>query len=347
MLPEWKENSFAETKYLDGGICYVSINGYGKFDVGTEPNQIPQGAGQRFDEYLDSDLKVFLVVQKAFFHFITETVAAVLREIDEAEERGERVHIILVQPDLGEGDDERGRPDYNHINQVVRYVAGQITKRGHMATLTHLSSGLQAKVSNFKTYDGEYDVSLSVISGVADFLELGLDGLDVEPSRKIYLSRRKTLSNSTFEPSHEDLKTLDIEQFRAKYQYKVNDRIDNEEALEKYLAELGFEIISPEDVDTFEDQIRLMASCKMVASLTSASLTSTLFMKPGAVVVELLTPLVVPMGEGKTRRSIHPHYYHFAYERGLTYMSIPHERKTEEVVGLIEGNPSLKKFLSD
>jgi hypothetical protein len=175
-------------------------------------------------------------------------------------------------------------------------------------------------------------------------------GVEVDGSRvrtrKVYLTRKKTLSNSTYKLEDGDHENLTIEEIRAKYQYKTNNRVDDERALEEYFQSLGFEVICPEDIKSYEDQIRLMMETRKLVSLTSAGLTSMIYMRPNGVVVELATPLIMGNPGEFQDKSIHPHYFNLSHEFELNYLAIPHSRLAKEIIERIEKTPGLRQYLS-
>lgn len=131
------------------------------------------------------------------------------------------------------------------------------------------------------------------------------------PNKKIYISR-KTYS------SH------DI-------------RVDNEEILENYFIEKGFEIVYPEDITTFKEQFELFNSCSTLAALSGSGLTSLIFMQENQKVVEILTEVMVgyTMSDDDTkviRYGIHDHYRYMALLKNHTYIDVLNSEKQAELV---------------
>jgi hypothetical protein len=141
---------------------------------------------------------------------------------------------------------------------------------------------------------------------------------DVKPFRKIYLSRSKVNGHS--------LKMLFGEKDPNSCLFNNDKRIDNEAELELFLKSNGYEIIMPELIDNFIDQVNLMYEAKELVSLTGSGLMNMIFMQRNQKVVELSTPLVVH-GEA----SLHPFYYEIAYISNHIYTNIPHNRSTGQV----------------
>jgi capsular polysaccharide biosynthesis protein len=85
------------------------------------------------------------------------------------------------------------------------------------------------------------------------------------PNKKIYISRKRV---------------NDIEK-----------RIDDEQRIEDLFKGHGFEIVYPEEIETFRKQFELFNSCSVLAGLTGSGLTSLLFMQKNQLVIELVTRL--------------------------------------------------------
>lgn len=337
MFVNWTEPESNIEDYFDGDIRYVCHTHQGGLKVSSFPFEVPEnGHFLKIREHLSEGKKIILPIHMAYFHFLIETMASVISEIERADLAGEKIEILFA------GDSE-GILNYNdscHINHVVRYTMEQIKLTGHKVGFLDIPNGAQARIKNFRLIKHQWG-SLHLISKLDKFMKLGRNLEEQEPFRKIYLSRSKTLSNNVgFRATDEDYALLEVKDIRDKYQYKINDRIDDEKLLEDYLVELGFEIVLPEDITSYEDQIRLMVETKAVVSLTSAGLSSAIYMKPGGTIIELMTPLVV--GD---HVSLHTQYLNLAYEKRLGYAMIPHHNSAEEIINHIEGNPSLKEFL--
>jgi hypothetical protein len=93
---------------------------------------------------------------------------------------------------------------------------------------------------------------------------------------------------------------------------------------------------------------------KVLISVTGSGLSNCMFMQPGTLVIELLTPLI--LGEMETdsySQIIENHYSGLAAIFGINYMAIPHDRSAETILEKIDNlnlgffieNYNLKNFL--
>jgi len=138
-------------------------------------------------------------------------------------------------------------------------------------------------------------------------------------SKKVYLSRKSVIPKD----AESILKNTDAKNLS----FIHDERIDGEEILENFFKENGFAIVYPEDFSSFREQIGFMQEVDVLVSLTGASLTNCIFMKPGKTVIELSTTLVLGGEE-----SLHTHFYDIAYAKNHNFISIRHDRVAQNVI---------------
>lgn len=190
---------------------------------------------------------------------------------------------------------------------------------------------------------------------VADFFSEGLD-YSTPPTKKTYLSRGKTTTYNGNTQVSLDLSAIDkspelIDEIRDTMTYKFSDRINDEKGLEDYVRALGFDIVYPEDIPSYKDQLQLLASSRILMSLTSSSMSTCFVMAPNTTVVEVSTPLATLLKEDGTPHpeylDFHDHYKILSSIRGSLYVSITNKtRSLDEVVNAIENTPGIKDLLS-
>lgn len=204
-------------------------------------------------------------------------------------------------------------------------------------------------------------VSYQSIELINEFFKPALK-IKTEPFRKIYLSRRQISG----EPAYiVQLKETSVVKYAASYNKKKwHHRIDYHDEIEKMFIELGFEIICPEDFETFEDQLNYLAEAKILASISGSGLHNSMWMQPGQTVVEISSlidgiekyPILIeflktdpePKDIWYLQKSLHPFWAGIAFYCEHLYISIPnHYGKVEKVKEYIEKRTQLKKMLSD
>jgi len=148
------------------------------------------------------------------------------------------------------------------------------------------------------------------------------------PKRKVYLTRGGR--GETVGPINEE------------YKYYQNDlRIHDEDKLEKFFSEKGYEILEPETkFKTLMEQIAYMRQVKTLVSVTSSGLTNMIFMQPKQTVVEIQVEIVQCGGdqEGGFTQRLHPFYQVLSFMKEHTFISIPCDRDPDVVVETIAGD---------
>lgn len=162
--------------------------------------------------------------------------------------------------------------------------------------------------------------------------------------KKVFLSRKNFHGR--------DLSTL----IKGRLPYENDNRIDDEQELINYFKDLGFEIVIPEDFETFVDQINYFDKVKMIVSNTGSGFTNACFMREGGTMVELTTPLISfsSIGNGVTsplsqgQEEIHHFYHMMSVALGHSFISIPNKtRKAKKIIEHIENNKVVKNILLD
>jgi hypothetical protein len=121
---------------------------------------------------------------------------------------------------------------------------------------------------------------------------------------------------------------------RSKY-ITEEKRIDNEDAIEKLFKDNGFEIVYPEQIESFKEQFELFNSCAIIAGLTGSGLTNLLLMPKNQIFIEIVTKLEITVGDPATdqffvEEQIHEHYKEFCIYKDHIVISIFNMEKSAE-----------------
>lgn len=186
------------------------------------------------------------------------------------------------------------------------------------------------------------DSSTNAGNNLYKFFSSSIKNKNVEPFRKIYISR------SFIEDR--DFSTMVL----PGASFTNDQRIDDEQLLENYLRDNGFEIIVPEtSFNNFEEQINKFYEAKTVVSLTGSGLINIVWMQPKSTVVELATLMVLPLhfaDEENNIRHVEETIHHFFSALSLNkehnYVAIPNaKRSAKNVIENIENNSFLKEII--
>ena len=121
----------------------------------------------------------------------------------------------------------------------------------------------------------------------------------------------------------------------------------------KFFIDNGVEVIYPEDIPDFADQINYFYETKTLISLTSSGIANSLFMKPGGTILEIVTPLLQAMGNPfdpnnpvDVREDIHHIYNAMAYNKNHYYLSIQnHDRQSQTIINKMLNHDSFSSLV--
>jgi hypothetical protein len=161
---------------------------------------------------------------------------------------------------------------------------------------------------------------------------------EVPVNRKVYVSRSKTRPRL----SHAFLNTGAPKAVKSRV---MDDRrVFKEEFLDDLFSKLGFEVAYVEELDTYEQQVKMFSGASVIAGVTGAGLNNMTFMPPGSTVIEVSTPI---WAVGTV--NLHNVYKTMASYLDHIYLSIPAiESRDGEAVSInIEKNSNLCNFLKE
>ena len=151
--------------------------------------------------------------------------------------------------------------------------------------------------NNFFTVNSFPNGKINIPEIVFDFYKNSITDLNIKAYKNVYLSR------------------------------KDNRGIDNNK-IEKYFNDLGFEIIYSEDFKSFKEQINYFYNVKTLASVSGAGLTNAMFMQENTLILEIMTPHTLNNYQNQnilsnTTKELHYMYNLITFLKNQTYMSIP------------------------
>ncbi len=207
------------------------------------------------------------------------------------------LHFVLCDLNL--------RPDKENFDKLLLEL---LQENGISYTEVDNSEFQYINAKNFIPING-----VDIESGIPLLYEYLTDKYKVStetPSKKIYISRKNYSSQDT--------------------------RIDDEETLENYFMEKGFQIVYPENIATFKEQFELFNSCSTLAALSGSGLTSLIFMQKNQQVIEIVSNLLLgtEMEDGTVtpKYGIHDHYKDFSILKNHSYFSVSNLERQSELV---------------
>lgn len=237
--------------------------------------------------FLDDRKKIFTWLSPAFFHVMRDF----LFQIIEHNFSPNGPYQIIV-------DTKHSNLHDNNFSQL----ALDLFKKLNMDVITFDSSNYDAiEIDNFMVLGGYSTTQNSMLA--YEKLKVYLTNKDVQPFRKIYVSR-KFRDETT--PS---------------YVFK-DQRVASHDEIERVFLNAGFEIAYPEKFEKFEDQIQYFYEAKIIAGLSGSGLTNLLFMQPGQTVIEIVSPITIPFFNDVKIKEIHNFYKDLSFLKNHLLINI-------------------------
>lgn len=301
--------------------------------------------------YLDADNAKALHIISPKKKFIKRIVASYYHAV--ADDLAEIVYAMYKYPDLElvlDVSEVRGAlstPEWDFVGYFLKCLDKQKVKY----TLVDFTKFDVIYINDFTLLAFPFH-SGARLDMLSEFFKKYVTKPKQEPYRKVFVSRGK-------------MKWRDPLANAVNFSYKDDNRIDDHSKIEQVFMDLGFEIVYPEDFKNFQEQLDFFYSVKVMASLTSSGMVNGVFMPPGGVVVEVVTPLITqsPVVSNQylkehnidpkdyeldlnTVQEIHMFYQNLSFFKEHTYIAIPNYfRKSDKVREFIDANPGLKEML--
>lgn len=320
-------------RHMAKGLSFEIMDGFN--DYGSEDSKI---------HFLGKSKKLFKTLVKSYYHVVADDLAEIVYALSISEKNTELILDITDIRDLLD------KPEWD----LIKFFLSCLDKEKVKYTLVDLSKVEAMYIENFTIllFPFHSGARLNILS---DFLQKHI-GYEIPktPNRKIFISRAHTNYSELGENS-------------KNFSYPNDSRIDDHYKLEKIFTDLDFEVIYAESIQSFEEQISIFSSAKIVAGLTGSGLTNALFMKPGGILLEISTPLIThsPLISGpyfeennidpkeialdpNLVQEIHLFYHNLAFFQDLFYISISNMERSHELVReRIESYPGLKDLLKN
>jgi capsular polysaccharide biosynthesis protein len=214
------------------------------------------------------------------------------------EENNEDLHFVLCNINLRSGKE-------NFDNLLIELLE----ERGISYTQVNNSEFTYLNAKNFIPINGaDLDNGVPLLY---NYLLNKYNMVPETPNKKIYISRKN---------------------------YPGRDlRVDDEEILENYFIEKGFQVVYTEDIATFKEQFELLNSCSVLAGLSGSGLTGLIFMQKNQKVIEILTEVMVgfTISNDETKKiiyGIHKHYGEMSLLKNHEYLVVLNSEKQAELV---------------
>jgi hypothetical protein len=280
---------------------------------------------------IDGKPKLVVSIVNSFYHAVMDSMSELLYALEKYPD----YNLVIDVSHIWEG-----LYADNSFWDVFNTFVETLREGGTEVNLVQLKKYEVIYMDNFRIVDFVYE-SGQKANLVYEFFKKKATDPDVTPYRNVFVSR-------ALGGPREDVIADGLS-------YLNDRRMDDHEALEGYFADLGYEIIHAEKFNSFQEQLDYFYSAKTIVGITGSGLTNAVFMQPGGVMFEIVTPLIVPVpfpGEDKDItnpffvQEIHNFYKNIAYYQNHTFVCVQNpNRSFDEFAETIESTPGMKAFL--
>jgi capsular polysaccharide biosynthesis protein len=305
---------------------------YIELGSGVSEFQAPVLEDDRILDLVSDNKKLLATMHPSFYHFYIDFVGRIVDQLKIDPD----IELIIHNPMLS-----------------MPAVGGSYVFDSFLETLK--SKGIKHRVYDLKEFNiirvnNVYlshmpSTSKDYSTGVFEFFSDYVRNPGITPHRDIFLSR-KHMGDRVYPNA-------------PTWAWAGNDnRIDSHDDIENYFISLGYEIIIPESLNSFEEQMNTFYEARTIVSTTSSGLTNAVFMQPGQTMVELVTPLVIHVAENanademdtrqwRVQEELHHFYSVLALHKKHKFLMLGNKyRKSEDIIKQIEDDEILKRFLS-
>lgn len=280
--------------------------------------------------FISDKPKIFLKFPRSFYHCMYDFMGTIfhLYELDKS--------ILFII----DSEEARRSPS---SKKSVEFCISVLDYHGVNYEEVNLRGVKEINISNFYI-KGSNHLDHNSTNNVFKYFLPFIKDRDSKPFRNVYISR--SYINQIKKKFYGD--GLNSRLSRQEY-----SRIKDEQILEQYFIDHGFEVVVPEDFETFQDQLNFFYQVKTAVAVTGGGLTNTMFMQDGGTVVELMTTLITETNASKQygkslefEEAQHHFYHSIAFNKSHTYVGIRNlDTNADKLVEEFETNKVLKSIL--
>ena len=337
MEPSTRKIEIDVENLIQRDTSYVTtLNDFGDFIAAETPDKLEteyfkdkDGSKVEFfvstsDDMVSEDIKVLMPISDKFYHFFIDSLTTLLKI---HKQHPGVIFVLYINR-------SKPNPSYEDFLVLLFKVLDFMNVRYKViSTVPGMDFAPTYKFNNYVLIDSRinvhemvtfidvrYAIDLAIKSAVDESEDV------VVPFRKVYLTRGG--------------KGADIGPVADDYEFYRDDlRIYEEEKLEKFFSDLGYEIVEPEtEFESIAHQIRYMREVKALVSATSSGLANMMFMQNNQTVIEIQVEIVqvfdntipvVPV------QSLHNYYQPLSFMGGHLHISIPSDRHPDKVIEVL------------
>jgi hypothetical protein len=273
-------------------------------------------------EIINEKFKGLIQIPNSYFHYFSDFVGPVFIFLENCIKNNiKEVELILVEV---EGKQETVKEFNNFFKHCLSKFEDRITVSYVTINQNEKNDDVlkaYIRVNNSTTIE-QQDIGISldfIYNSAKSFASLSDN---TTPNKKVFLSRKNDI-----------------------FKDKAEHRHIYEEDAEEFFRSIGFEVVNAESFESLEEQIRFFDKVSVFAGYAGSGLTSSMFMKPGQTVLEIVCPIKFGTcgNDGGDEWEIHNFYKTYSILKNHTYIAVANVNKTKEQ--LLEELKKVSKML--
>jgi hypothetical protein len=260
-------------------------------------------------EVINDNLKGLIQIPNSYFHYFPDFIGTIFVFLENCIKSDiKKVELVLVEL-------EEKQETVKEFESFLNYCLDTFKDK---IEVSYVKVNQANKAENlFDTYlrvnnsivIGQQDIGISL-----DFIYESAKGFanisdNSVPNKKVFLSRKNDV--------HKD---------------NVDTRHIYEEDAEKFFESIGFEVVNGESFGSLKKQIAFFDQVSVFAGYAGSGLTSSIFMKPGQTLIEVVCPIKFGTcgHDGGDEWEIHNFYKTFSILKNHTYIAVPNVDRSKE-----------------
>jgi hypothetical protein len=260
-------------------------------------------------EILNENFKGLVQIPNSYFHYFPDFIGTVFVFLENCIKSNiKKVELVLVEL-------EEKQETVREFDTFFEYCMSQFKDRIEISwiVVNQANTGESLVESylrvNNSTIIEQQDMAISldfIYDSAKSFANLSEDNV---PNKKVFLSRKNDV--------HKD---------------NAENRHIYEEDSEKFFESIGFEVVNGESFGSLKDQITFFDQVSVFAGYAGSGLTSSVFMKPGQTLVEIVCPIKFGTcgNDGGDEWEIHNFYKTFSILKNHTYVAVSNIDRSKE-----------------
>jgi hypothetical protein len=260
-------------------------------------------------EIINDNFKGLIQIPNSYFHYFSDFVGTVFVFLENCIKNNiKKVELVLVQLEEKQETVEEFESFFNYCLDTFKDRIEISCLKVNQANKAPSLFETYLRVNNSTVMDQQnIGISLDFIyDNAKSFAGLSEDSV---PNKKIFLSRKND-----------------------KFKDDADSRHIYEEDSEEFFRSIGFEIVNGESFGSLKSQIEFFDQVSVFAGYTGSGLASSMFMKPGQTLIEIVCPIKFGVCgyDGGDEWEIHNFYKTFSILKNHTYVAVPNVDRSKE-----------------